>query len=180
MRVILAVVGMVTIAVGAGAQTTEQTIERALSPLSGGAREGAAVIKWNADYTYTTLKEGTNAYVCYDRSGEPGQPPFAVQCTNVGNLKRLAQNRQFAAEAPDREALTAMVAAAVQNGTRVPAVFGSAWIRLNGQDQASANRHVTVAVPGATSQSMGLPDNGKAGGAWIMAAGTSEAHIMVP
>jgi hypothetical protein len=39
---------------------------------------------------------------------------------------------------------------------------------------------VTVAVPNATTQSTGLPDNGQAGGAWIMAAGTSEAHIMVP
>jgi hypothetical protein len=35
-------------------------------------------------------------------------------------------------------------------------------------------------VPGATTQSMGLPDNPKMGGVWIMNAGTSTAHLMVP
>jgi hypothetical protein len=27
---------------------------------------------------------------------------------------------------------------------------------------------------------MGLPDNNKMGGAWIMNAGTSTAHVMIP
>jgi hypothetical protein len=37
-----------------------------------------------------------------------------------------------------------------------------------------------VAVPGATAASMGLPDNGRGGGVWIMNAGTSTAHLMIP
>ena len=40
--------------------------------------------------------------------------------------------------------------------------------------------HTTIAVPGATAQSMGLPDNNKQGGVWIMNAGTSTAHLMIP
>ena len=40
--------------------------------------------------------------------------------------------------------------------------------------------HVTVAVPGATSQSLGLPDNGRQGTIWIMNAGTTTAHLMTP
>ena len=179
-RIVLTAVGILTVAVCAEAQSPTQTVERAIAPLSARAREGAAVIKWNADHSYTTLKEGTNAFVCYDRSGEPGRAAFAVQCTNVGNLDRLAQNRRFAAEAADRDALTAIVAAAEADGSRIQAAYGSVWISMNGEDQASARRHVTVAVPGATSESTGLPENGQAGGAWIMAAGTSEAHIMVP
>jgi hypothetical protein len=39
---------------------------------------------------------------------------------------------------------------------------------------------MTVAVPGATAQSMGLPDNAKMGGVWIMDPGTSTAHLMIP
>jgi len=35
-------------------------------------------------------------------------------------------------------------------------------------------------VPGATAASLGIPDNNKMGGAWIMAAGTTAAHIMTP
>ena len=36
------------------------------------------------------------------------------------------------------------------------------------------------AVPGATTQSTGLPDNNKMGGVWIMNAGTTTAHLMTP
>ena len=39
---------------------------------------------------------------------------------------------------------------------------------------------MTIAVPGATTQSMGLPDNGKSGGVWIMNVGTSTAQLMTP
>lgn len=179
-RVILAVFGLLSVAAGAEAQSSQQTIDRALAPLTGRAREGAAVIRFNADQSYTTVKEGTNSWVCYDRSGEPGRAAFAVQCTNTGNLPRLQQNRRLEAAAADRDALRASVASADAAGDRVEAVYGSVWIILNGQDMASASRHVTVAVPHATTESTGLPDNGQAGGAWIMAAGTSEAHIMVP
>jgi hypothetical protein len=39
---------------------------------------------------------------------------------------------------------------------------------------------MTVALPMATAQSTGLPDNPSQGGAWIMNAGTSTAHLMIP
>ena len=39
---------------------------------------------------------------------------------------------------------------------------------------------MTIAMPGATAQSTGLPDNNKQGGVWIMNAGTTAAHIMIP
>jgi hypothetical protein len=70
--------------------------------------------------------------------------------------------------------------AAEANGTRVKPEFGSVFYSLDGKDQATARLHTTIAVPGATTQSTGLPDNGKAGGAWIMNAGTTTAHIMTP
>ena len=68
--------------------------------------------------TYETVKEGTNRLVCYDRSGEPGRRPFAVQCTSVGNLDRVAQNRRFQAESENAEAMQAMLDAAA--GERNP------------------------------------------------------------
>jgi hypothetical protein len=49
-----------------------------------------------------------------------------------------------------------------------------------GQSQDQARNHMTIAVPGATSQSLGLPDNAAKGGVWIMDAGTSTAHLMTP
>jgi hypothetical protein len=178
-RIILAVVGVLTVSAGADAQSTAQTIERALLAAPARARDAATVVDWNADHTYRMLKEGTSQLVCYDQSGDPGEAPFSVACTALGNLDRVAQNRRFAASG-DRNATRAMVAASQENGTRVPPVFGSPWITLSGDDQESAGIHMTIATPGATEASTGFPESGRGGGAWIMGAGTSEAHLMTP
>ena len=163
----------------AGSTPQDPAIEKALMPAPRQMKEGATVIKWKADNTYDTLKKGTNRLVCYDRSGEPGQQPFAVQCTSLANLDRVAQNRKFEAMA-DKTARQAALDAAEKDGTRVKPEYGSVWLTMNGPDQARARIHTTIAVPGATAQSTGLPDNNRQGGAWIMNAGTSTAHIMTP
>jgi hypothetical protein len=53
-------------------------------------------------------------------------------------------------------------------------------VPLQGADQATARTHTTIAVPGATGASLGLPENGKEGVLWVMDAGTSTAHLMIP
>jgi hypothetical protein len=163
----------------AGASQAE--VDKAvLAAPDGPLRTQATVIKWNpTNWTYTTLRKGTNRIVCFDRSGLPGQQPFSVECTMLGNLDRVAQNLKFETET-DRAKRQAALDAAEKDGTRVKPEFGSVWWRLQGADQATARLHTTVAVPGATAQSMGLPDNGKMGGVWIMNAGSSTAHLMLP
>jgi hypothetical protein len=178
-RIVLFVLGALAVSTSAFAQTPAESIERALAAAPRNAKEAATVIKWKADNTYETLKKGTNRLVCYDRSGEPGQQPFAVQCTSLGNLDRVAQNRKFEA-ITDKAARQAQLDAAEANGTRVKPEYGSVWLTMNGADQARARIHTTIAVPGATTQSTGLPDKPGQGGAWIMNAGTSTAHIMTP
>ena len=68
-------------------------------------REGATVVKWKPDYTYDTLKKGTNRLVCYDRSGTPGQQPFSVECTSTANLDRVAQNIRIDAMGEKKQAM---------------------------------------------------------------------------
>jgi hypothetical protein len=177
---VIVVLGILAISSGASAQTTEaQTIERALAAAPRQLREGATIIKWKADHTYDTIRKGTNRLVCYDRSGEPGRAAFAVQCSSIGNLERIAQNRKFEAEL-DKTKRQAMLDDAEKTGTRVKPEFGSVWYDMNGTDQEHARIHTTIAVPGATSQSLGIPDNPRQGGVWIMDAGSSTAHIMTP
>ncbi|MGA7239762.1 MAG: hypothetical protein WBY44_29045 [Bryobacteraceae bacterium] len=179
-RIFPIILGVLAVSAGAIAQTTEETIDRALAAAPRQLHDGATVIKWKADNTYETLKKGTNRLVCYDRSGQPGQrQPFAVQCTSIANLDRVAQNRKFEAMS-DTAARQAALEAAEKDGTRVKPEYGSVWYDMSGPDQAHARIHVTIAVPGATSTSTGLPDNPKQGGVWIMNAGTSTAHIMTP
>jgi hypothetical protein len=178
-RTVLIVLGVLVVSASLLAQTKDESIDRALAAAPQQMREGATVIKWNADYTYETLKKGTNRLVCYDRSGEPGRQPFAVQCTSIANLDRVAQNRKFEAIS-DKAARQTAIDAAEANGTRVKPEFGSVFFMLSGPDLEHARGHVTIAVPGATAQSLGLPDNPKQGGVWIMNAGTTTAHLMTP
>ena len=178
-RSVLMAAGLLALSTSALAQTPAEAIEKALSAAPRNAREAAAVIKWKADGTYDTLKPGTSRLVCYDQSGEPTEQPFAAQCTSVGNLPRVADNQKFEKEL-DRTKRQAALDAAEKDGTRVKPEFGAVWYSLSGADQATARLHVTIAVPGATQATLGLPDNNKMGGAWIMGAGTTGAHIMTP
>ena len=112
----LIVLGALAISTSAFAQSSPE-IDRALAVAPPQLRDAATVIKWKPDYTYDTVKKGTNRLVCYDRSGEPGRAAFAVQCTSMGNLERVAQNRKFEAIADKAERQKALDAAEA-NGTR--------------------------------------------------------------
>jgi hypothetical protein len=179
-RLVLIGVGLLAMSAGSLAQAPAADLERALLAAPRNLRDGAMVIKWKADGSYDTLRPGTNRLVCYDQSGEPGEAPFAIQCTSVGNLDRVKQNKEYERKEADRKVREGLFAQLEESGKRVKPEFGSVWYSMNGKDQASARLHVTIAVPGATAASLGLPDNPKMGGAWIMNAGTSTAHIMTP
>jgi hypothetical protein len=179
-RIMPIVVCLATITAGAFAQAPDDAaIQKALTPAPRQMKDGATVVKWKADFTYDTLRKGTNRMVCYDRSGQPGQQPFSTECTSIANLDRVAQNLKFEAIA-DKKASVAAFDAAEKDGTRVKPEFGSVWIHVSGMDPAMVRTHTTVAVPGATEKSLGLPESGKQGGVWIMNAGTTTAHLMTP
>ena len=181
-RVMLVVMCVLALAAGVSAQSPGGNFDKALSAAPPQMREGAMVIKWHPDGTYDTLRPGTNTMMCYDQSGEPGEQPFSVQCTSTANLERVKQNKIYEAKIADRAAREAALTELEKNGTRVKPQFGSIFYTRQGKDEASANPrpHTTVAVPGATGATLGLPDNNKQGGARVMAGGTTAAHIMLP
>jgi hypothetical protein len=168
---------ILAVSASAFAQAPDQAaIDKALRAAPGNLAKDATVIKWKADDTYDTLKKGTNKLVCYDKSGLPGEPAFLVECTSLANLPRAAQNLKFEAMGAKKQAA---LDAAEKDGTRVKPEFGSVWYHLMG-DSEHPRTHMTIAVPGATTQTLGLPENGKEGGVWIMNAGTTTAHLMTP
>ena len=166
--------GLMALSISAWAQ---DDTSKAVLALPANLRDGASVIKWKSDFTYDTLKKGTNDQVCYDLSGYPKHPPFTVECTVMGNLDRVAQNLKFEAMGDKtKDALDS----AEKDGSRLKPVYGSVWYHFMGADQEHARMHMTIAVPGATTQSMGLPDKAGQGRVWIMNAGTTTAHLMTP
>ncbi|MEO8681474.1 MAG: hypothetical protein ABI665_20670 [Vicinamibacterales bacterium] len=161
---------------GAAQADVDEALLAALASL----RDQATVIKWKADFTYDTLRKGANGLVCYDRSGFPLMQPFAVQCTSMANLPREGQNMKAEATG-DRAKSEAMLKAMEQDGTRAKPEFGSVWYHVSGQDKDHLGQHeVTIAVPFATAASLGIPDKRRNDGVWLMNAGTSTAHIMIP
>lgn len=175
-RIALFILGVMAVSTSALAQAPAD-IDTALLAAPPNLREGATVVKWNPDYTYETLRKGTNRLVCFDKSGMPAQQPFMIECTSIANLDRVAQNMKFEAMGDKKQA---MLDAAEKDGTRVKPEYASVWYHVMGPDRARARNHMTIAVPGATTQSTGLPDNPKLGGVWIMNAGTTTAHLMTP
>ncbi len=162
------------------AQTDQEMIERSVLAAPANARAAAAVVKWDADGKRVEIRPGTNGMVCWDQAVWPAQRPFSAHCTSVANLPRVEQNREFFYKAKEAKAAEALVQEAEKAGMRKLPEFGSGNYGLVGNDQASARPHVTIAVPFATTETLKLPSKPTPTGAWIMNAGTSGAHIMVP
>ena len=178
-RIAVFVLGVLAASTSALAQAPADAIATPLLAAPANLAADATVVKWKPDHTYETLKKGTNRLVCYDRSGFPLQQPFSLECTSIANLDRVAQNMKAEALG-DKMKSEAMLNAQEKDGTRVKPEFGSVWYHLMGPDKEHARTHMTIAVPGATMQTMGLPENGRGGGVWIMNAGTTTAHLMTP
>ena len=171
-RILPIALGMLALSAGAFAQ--QEDIDKALLGLpADNMKANAMVVKFKADATYDTLKPGTGL-VCYDLSGLKGQrAPLSIECTDQGNLKRVSQNVKFAG---DQAALDA----AEKDGSRVKPVFGSVWYHSQGADKDHLRMHTTIAVPGATAQSLGIGDKASQTDVWLMNAGSSTAHLMIP
>ena len=180
-RNVLVVSVLAATVVTAWAQSPADQVAKAVLAGPPALQAGAMVIRLAADGAPTVLREGSNGLMCWDRSDEPNRS-FSVQCTSEDNLPRVKQNRAFNMSGKSAEEIRAMRDAAEADGSRAVSVFGSAYYTLNGENAASASSHITIAVPFATTASLGLPDEGSytRAGTYIMEAGTSAAHIMVP
>jgi hypothetical protein len=175
-RITPIILGILTVSAGAFAQSPE--IDKPLMAAPAQLKAGATVIKWKPDHTYETLKKGTNKLVCYDKSGMPGvRQAIYEECTNEANLPRVAQNLKIEAMGAGSRAAFDKAEA---DGTRVKPEFGSVWYHVMGADAEHLRNHMTIAVPGATKATLGLPEDNKEGGVYIMNAGTTTAHLMTP
>lgn len=184
LRTAIALVTPLTAALAAPAalraQGDSDVIARAVLAAPENARAQATVVAWRQDGARTVLRQGTNGLVCWDQAAWPHQQPFSVRCTDEANLPRVEQNLQFYRKAASAKEAEQMIAEAEKAGTRPVPKYGSAYYSLVGKDQASARPHVTISVPFATSETLKLPSKPTASSGWIMQAGTSAAHIMVP
>src|SRR5262245_35195933 len=129
MKLMTALLLVSVFSVSAFAQTTPE-IDKALLAAPAQMKEGATVVKWKSDFTYDTLRKGTNRLVCYERPVQPGQQPFSVECTSIANLERVATSLRIEAanEQKDRQAA---FEAAEKAGKWPKPEFGSVFYNLS-------------------------------------------------
>lgn len=159
------------------AQSAEEEIARAVAAAPARAQADATVISFGDDGSVTVLRQGTNGLMCWDEST---MDRFSATCTSEANLARVEQNYAFNNSGGTSEEIQAMFDEAEEGGTREVSEFGTIYYHLNGDDQESAGSHISIVVPFATAESLGIPASPRQDGVWLMDAGTSTAHLMVP
>ena len=176
-RVFLFLCAAVAVPAAVNAQMADAEIARAVAAAPARVQSDATVISFRDDGSVVVLRQGSNGILCWDESSDEG---FSTTCTSDENRARVEQNYAFNHSGGTPDEIQAMFDAAEQNSTREGSGFGTTYEHLNGADQASARSHMSIVVPFATRESLGLPDSRRRDGAWIMDAGTSTAHLMVP
>ena len=166
---------------GAEGQSSQELIDRILLAAPQRIRADAAVVGWNADGWRVILREGSNGIVCWDQSDEPRKRTYSSRCTSEGNLPRIEQNRAWILSGKSQAEVQAMMDEAEENGSREVSEYGSVYYSINTDDDPeNANIHTTISVPFATSDSIDVASERTNAGVWIMGAGTSGAHLMIP
>ena len=179
-RTVFIAVLLLAAGAGAEAQSDQELIDKILLAAPQRIRTDAAVVGWNADGSRATLRPGTNGIVCWDQSDEPRKRAYASRCTSEGNLPRIEQNRAWLLSGKSQAEVQAMMDEAEQSGSREVSEYGSVYYSTNTDDPENANIHTTISVPFATSDTIAVPSERTNAGAWIMGAGTSGAHLMIP
>src|SRR5688572_15683202 len=137
-RLMHAVLILLVLSAGLYSQTPDPAIEKALLPAPQQLRAAATVIKWKSDFTYDTLRKGTNRLVCYERPTQSTTQPFSVECTSIANLERIAQSLKLETTIADPIQRRAAFEALEKERKWTKPEFGSVFYSMTGADQATA------------------------------------------
>ena len=158
------------------AQSVDEQIARAVMAAPANLQADAAVITFDESGEIVVVREGSNGLMCWDSSNEPGrQGMFNAQCTSELNRTRVKQNHQFSHAGGTPEEIQALFDRAEEDGTHELPVYGTMYYHwIDGRP------HTTIAVPLATEENSRIPQASRSDAMWIMDAGTSGAHLMIP
>lgn len=181
--VVVLVAGMLGAPASAQAQSTAQQIADAVLPLPEDLKAGATVVTRDPDTgARQVLRQGTNQVECTPPDTEARQ----TVCYSTSMAAQFDLSAKLTAEGKSPEEVQAGIAAAREAGTLAPPVFGAMGYALRHDDRRIKLLWVML-VPGATSESIGVSTVSQRndglegrGRPWLMAAGTPNAHIMIP
>ena len=163
--------------------TAEWQIKTAVLSAPEEYRTGAKVYGYDKEGNFTTLREGTNSYVCL--ADDPNKEGFSAAAYHKDLDAFMARGRALKAEGKDGTQVFDIREEEVKAGKlKMPdkatlCVFSG---EVNAETKEIENSYVRYVfyVPFATGESTGLPTTATPPGhAWLMDPGTHRAHIMI-
>jgi len=171
-----------SVGVAAGPRGSERQIQQAVLAAPEEARETCTVLGYGPDGKVSTLRQGSNNYVCL--ADHPDKPGFSVACYDKGLEPYMARGRQLRDEGKNEKEVWDTRDAEVKSGAlKIPE--NSILFVLTGREDPDTGEitdrylRYVIYIPFATSESTGIPTTPAGPGApWIMDPGTHHAHIM--
>jgi hypothetical protein len=187
----IAVIGLVVIpAVVAGQNRSyppaPRQISLAVSALPENLQGGAKVLGYDANGKLTTLRRGTNDFVCI--ADDQIAKMFHVACYHNSLEPFMARGRELHALKKSREAVDSVRLADVKSGrysmpTRPAALYQyyaeRDSVNVTSGAVKSAEYLYVVYTPYASQKTTGITEHPIDGGPWIMYPGKPWAHIMI-
>lgn len=137
-----------------------------------------------ASYPTTVLRQGTGPMICL--ADDPGQANFHVACYHKDLDPFMARGRELRAKGTHADSVNPIRNAEVESGKLPMPRQGALWQLFAAPDSmdwaTNTPRGVralyVVYMPGATTESTGIPATAPQGTPWLMFPGTPRAHIM--
>ena len=151
-------------------------ISDALLPLPTELREGTKVVVVDEPGTRRVLREGNNGIICQADSPDPD---FDVRCYHQSLDAFFTRLAELQAGGASLDTVLDTLHTEMEAG-KLKSIDRATVYRLRGSNLEGALPHTAVFLPGATSQSTGLPTEPSHYRPWLMWSGTAAAHIMIP
>ena len=163
--------------------TVDAQIAAAILPLPEEFRAGATVLS-TVTHPATVMRQGTGPMICL--ADDPKDARFHVACYHKDLEPFMAAGRAMRAMGIAADSINPARNAAVTSGRIPMPKQGALWqlsAAADSMDWATntprgARALYVVYMPGATSESTGLPATPAPGTPWLMFPGTPRAHIM--
>ncbi len=162
----------------------ETQIRQAVLAAPASTRGSATVLGYGGELResdpLTLLRQGTNGLTCL--ADDPAEAGFHVACYHESLEPFMQLGRRLRAEGKGRDEVMAARYAALEAGEfAMPdhAALYSLSSEAGPEDVEGARRLAVVYVPGATSESLGMPSRPEGNSPWLMLPGTPWAHIMI-
>ncbi|MYA34637.1 MAG: hypothetical protein F4164_09160 [Gemmatimonadales bacterium] len=159
----------------------QDAVALAIAPIPSPAEQATAKVIRKQGDEWVTLREGAGPFICV--ADDPAVDGFHSACYHTSLEPYMARGRELTAQGTTGRPNVEQRMAEIEAGTlEMPSyAFLHAIYATEGWsgDMEAVQRHQAVIyTPFATAEDLGLPTRATRG-AWLMAAGTANAHVMI-